>query len=668
MMIGRRSRRMALTLACASLLAPASASAAQQLVVDDDKLQCPSAGFTSIAAAVAAAQPGDTVSVCDGVYYEGASGPGATSLTIDKALTLRGAGAGRVYVGPTGDLAASPADLRDSAGNIISVTGGGTVDISGITVFGANRHVEAGIHYLNSNGKVESVEIVDLVRPGLYDGSTGVGYFAWGNEPSTLRSVALVDSLVEGYDAAGVVVDAALANGTSRTSSGAGLFALLTGNRVSGGGAGAGIAGQDGYRVLNRASTVAVENSFTDNSDAGIDVQNSISTSQTRFNINNIQRNRIGFRHEAAFAVCTQDPGRTNKYRLDAIQNWWGSPLGPSTDDVAGRGDAASGNLAAPTGCTATTGTANTTDRVDFRDFLTRPAPVPTPLGLFQDRQPTLNITSPADGSGTTAYAPVTITADAADDIGVHDVTFLRGDQVLAVDSTAPYSATFTPDENEVWKSQSIVAIATDSRGQSTGDAIHLGGKEDAPPFVELLDEERLNNGGYELFAIADDDRDVEAVTFYLDGEKECIDRRPPYTCKVFPEFVPRDRLTVVAVARDSAGQTSTALGTLRLPNKLKPKGLSLHADANNRRVFADGRLKLPRGVDERDGCEGKVEVSVIRQGDVVESDKVKLDRDCEYAVALRVNRDGRYRVAARFLGNDLLRPISAEREEVTVG
>jgi hypothetical protein len=34
-----------------------------------------------------------------------------------------GEGAGRVYVGPSGDLAASPANLRDSAGNIISVVG-----------------------------------------------------------------------------------------------------------------------------------------------------------------------------------------------------------------------------------------------------------------------------------------------------------------------------------------------------------------------------------------------------------------------------------------------------------------------------------------------------------------------------------------------------------------
>lgn len=665
MKIGRRPTR-ALALACASLLAPASASAAQ-LVVDDDRLECPSAGYTTIAAAVAAAQPGDTVSVCHGTYREGPSGPGATSLRIDKPLTIKGEGAGRVYVGPTGDLAAETPNLRDSAGNVISVVGT-EVDISGITVFGSNRHVEAGVHYLNSDGKVSSVEIVDMVRPGMYTGVTGVGFFAWGNEANDLRSVTVEDSLVENYDAAGIVVDAALENGSTRASSSTGLFALLTGNRVSGAGAGAGIAGQDGYRVLNRVSTVAVENAFTDNSDAGIDVQNSANTSQTRFNLNNIQRNRVGFRHEAAFTICTNDPGRTSKYRLDAVQNWWGSPLGPSTDDVPGRGDPASGNLAAPTGCTAPTGLADTTDRVDFREFLLRPSPVPTPLTRFVDRQPTVDITGPAVGTTLSPYTPVQVTASAADDIGVHDVTFLRGDEVLAVDTQAPYEVVYTPDEAQAWTNQSIVAVVTDSRGQTGGDAIALGSNDDAPPYVELLHPTRENDGAFRLYALSDDDRDVAKVTFFVDGERACVDRRPPYQCKIFPEFIPRDRLTVVAIATDSAGQTSTDIRRFRLPNKLKPKGLSLHADASNSRVFADGRLKLPRTVDDRDGCDGRVEVEVRRGGEVVESDRVRLDRDCEYAVALKVRRDGRYRVTARFLGNDLLRPISAEPEEVTVG
>ncbi len=662
---GRRPFRVALALACAALIVPASASAAQH-VVDDDRRECPSAGFTAIADAVAAAAPGDVVSVCDGVYREGGSGPGATALTIDKPLTLRGAGAGKVFVGPTGDLAAAAPNLRDAGGNVVSVVGVERVDISGITVFGDNRHVEAGIAYLNADGAVRSVRIVNLVRRGQYDGATGVGFFAWGNEAARLRSVALQDSLVEGYDAAGVVVDAALADGTTRASSSFGLFALVNGNRVTGGGAGGGIGGQDGYRVLNRASTVAVENAFTDNSDAGIDVQNSANTSQTRFNLNAIQRNRIGFRHEAAFPVCTTDPGRQNRYRLDAVQNWWGSPLGPSTDDVAGRGDAVSGSLLAPVGCDpATPGVAETTDRVDFRFFLTRPAPIPAPLSEFRDAQPTVEITAPAPGTQLAPGTPVTITATASDDIGVQKVTFLRGDQVLAVDTTAPYSATFTPQGDEVYAAQSIVAIATDSAGQSTADATTVGAGRDHAPAVELLPAVPAGRG-YDLTALATDDRGVRQVSFFLDGERVCIDTTAPYTCRITPRFVPRDRLSLIAVAEDTAGQTSTAIDTLELPRRLDPRGLGLQVDVRGARVLAEGRLRLPGGVGPRDGCEGRVEVTLRRRGEVVDRERVRLDRDCRYDATLRSEDDGRHRVTAVFEGNDLLRRISAEPRRVT--
>jgi hypothetical protein len=57
---------------------------AKQLVVDKDKVQCPKAGFTSIQAAVNAANPGDTITVCPDLYTE--------SVTVNKpGLTLVGA-------------------------------------------------------------------------------------------------------------------------------------------------------------------------------------------------------------------------------------------------------------------------------------------------------------------------------------------------------------------------------------------------------------------------------------------------------------------------------------------------------------------------------------------------------------------------------------------------
>jgi Bacterial Ig domain len=666
MRIGGRPCRTALALAGFALLAPASASAAQH-VVDDDRMECPSAGYTSIAAAIAAAAPGDTVSVCHGTYLEGAAGDGATSLTIDKELTLKGEGAGRVYVGPSGDIAAASPVLRDAAGNVISVVGT-RADISGITVFGNRKHVEAGIAFVNSDGRVSSVEIVDMARPGQYTGASGAGFVAAGNEADRLRSVELQDSLIENYDAAGVVVDGLLANGTTRPSSSTGVFALIERNRITGAGGGGGVGGQDGYRLLNRASTVTVENAITDNSDAAIEALNTHSTSQTRFNYNNLQRNRFGFRHDAAFTVCPNDPGRVNRYRMEAILNWWGSPQGPSPENLPGRGDAVTGDHMAPTGCTAQTGTADTTDRVDYRSFLTAPFPVPTPLSDHVDSQPEVDITAPPEGTILRPNTPIAIAADATDDIGVQSVTFLRGAQVLGVDRVAPYTATYTPTGDEIWTAQAVVAIATDSRGQTAGDAISIGASDDASPTIELLDPDRLENGGYELFAIADDDRGVEKVNFYLDGEPQCVARQAPYTCRIKPRFVPRDRLTVVAIATDSVGQTSTAMQTIRQPRKLRPKGMSLKVDGRRDRVIAEGRLRLPAGVRGRDGCDGRVLVTLHRGGDRVGRERVELKRDCEYVARVDVRRDGRYRVRARFLGNDLLRRVSAPSKRVNVG
>jgi hypothetical protein len=54
------------------------------LVVDKDRVQCPDAGFTSIQAAVTAANAGDTIQVCPDLYIE--------SVTVTKRLTITAPG------------------------------------------------------------------------------------------------------------------------------------------------------------------------------------------------------------------------------------------------------------------------------------------------------------------------------------------------------------------------------------------------------------------------------------------------------------------------------------------------------------------------------------------------------------------------------------------------
>jgi hypothetical protein len=81
----RKTAPVCLLLAACALALPVSDRAAAEpatLVVDRDGVQCGDADFTSIQAAVNAAQPGDLIRVCPDHYSE--------KVVVDKPLTLKG--------------------------------------------------------------------------------------------------------------------------------------------------------------------------------------------------------------------------------------------------------------------------------------------------------------------------------------------------------------------------------------------------------------------------------------------------------------------------------------------------------------------------------------------------------------------------------------------------
>jgi nitrous oxidase accessory protein NosD len=121
------------------------------LVVDDDKVQCPAATFTSIQDAINAANPGSLIRVCPGTYRE--------QLSINKSLSIEGDNGAIVLPG------IMVANTTGSSGNPIAaailVKSAANVEIEGLIVDTSNNGITGcspdliGILFQNSSGKIE---------------------------------------------------------------------------------------------------------------------------------------------------------------------------------------------------------------------------------------------------------------------------------------------------------------------------------------------------------------------------------------------------------------------------------------------------------------------------------------------------------------------------------
>lgn len=289
------------------LSVPVAAASAQDFLVDDDGAQCPAADFNKIQPAIDAAESGDTIVICEGVYSEGPGTPGSNGLTITKSLTLRGAGADLVTIKPKantpngGQIAANTPVLRDSVGNIVSIFGAPTfpieVDISGVTVSGGGRETkfantdiwdgefeggvysEAGILFLDAGGSVTASRVTNVVtserptaenQPGGYRSNNlgyGIAQVTGATSPppgATPRSLEITGSRVDRYNKGGVLIDSATGSELPLNPAGVVNNASIVGSQVIGrnlnsppnDGTGGGsllltgtVFGQDGVRV-----------------------------------------------------------------------------------------------------------------------------------------------------------------------------------------------------------------------------------------------------------------------------------------------------------------------------------------------------------------------------------------------------------------------------------
>jgi parallel beta-helix repeat protein len=206
---------------------------AAQLVVDDDKVECPNAGFTHIQDAINAAAAGDRIRVCKGVYPE--------QLTIQKTLTLD-ADNGAILMPST--MHQNTVSLFDSASiaTAILVQNATNVTIRGLIVDGANSGIAEcapdleGITFQNASGSVEHAAVRNFkLGAGLAGCQSGTGIFVQSGSGGT-SNVDIVNCTVHDFQKNGI------------TANEIGTSASIRGNVVTGLGPTTGAA-QNGIQI-----------------------------------------------------------------------------------------------------------------------------------------------------------------------------------------------------------------------------------------------------------------------------------------------------------------------------------------------------------------------------------------------------------------------------------
>jgi len=225
---------VAAALVAAAFASGAPAQASQTIVVGPPK-SCPGSQYKKLQKAVDAASAGDTIQVCAGTYVEGSGKQGTSALTIDKNLTIAGAGADQVTIEPSskkgGRLAEAKPNLRDGKGDVIAVTGTPDapvkVKLSGLTVDAAGVDVSAGIAYVDAQGTISHAHVtgVDVdesadgyLKPGGFrNDSAGDGIVdvtaatppAKPKKSPATRTLTIDHTRVDTYNAIGVLIDSA---------------------------------------------------------------------------------------------------------------------------------------------------------------------------------------------------------------------------------------------------------------------------------------------------------------------------------------------------------------------------------------------------------------------------------------------------------------------------
>ncbi|MGA8553131.1 MAG: right-handed parallel beta-helix repeat-containing protein, partial [Candidatus Acidiferrales bacterium] len=218
------------------------------ILVDDDKVQCPTAAYTSIQAAVNAANPGDYIRVCPGTYPE--------QVTISKSLLIRADNG--VTVIPSSVVSNATGPSGDAVAAIFVVENSDDVQLAGFIVDGSANGLSqcsprlVGILYENASGAILHNAVRNTQLASSLNGCQSGNAIEVESASSMQSRVGIAENSIDSYQKNGI------------TANEAGSLVLIDGNTVTGIGPTTGAA-QNGIQIGFGANGRIINNVVADN-------------------------------------------------------------------------------------------------------------------------------------------------------------------------------------------------------------------------------------------------------------------------------------------------------------------------------------------------------------------------------------------------------------------
>lgn len=182
------------------------------------------------------------------------------------------------------------------------------------------------------------------------------------------------------------------------------------------------------------------------------------------------------------------------------------------------------------------------------------------------NQAPSVSLTSPTDGASYSAGSTITVAANASDSDGsIAQVEFYRGTTLLGIDTTAPYSATWS---NATAGSYTLKAVAIDNLGLSTASAsvaITVTTSADtAPPSVPAgLTSPSQTSSSISLAWNASTDSGGSGLAGYDVYRNGSLIASPTSTSYTSSGLSASTAYSFSVRARDNAGNASTQSGAI---------------------------------------------------------------------------------------------------------